>query len=102
MLCQPGPVETPILKLPPMLKITTVPEGASVFLNGEDIGATPQRVIDNLKRGNYEIRVKKQGYFIPPTRSTEVGMNQGEAVEVSWALKPITVYGKINLPGVRS
>ena len=94
-----GPVETPILKLPPMLKITTVPEGASVFLNGEDIGATPQRVIDNLKRGNYEIRVKKQGYFIPPTRSTEVGMNQGEAVEVSWALKPITVYGKINLAG---
>ena len=93
-----GNLETPILKLSPMLKITTVPEGVSVFLNGEDAGTTPRRVIDNLKRGSYEIQVKKQGYFVPPTRSTEVGMNQGEAVEVSWILKPITVYGKITLP----
>ena len=93
-----GNLETSILKLLPMLKINTVPEGASVFLNGEDAGTTPQRVIDNLKRGRYEIQVKKQGYFIPPTRSTEVGMIQGEAVEVSWTLTPITVYGKINSP----
>ena len=93
-----GNLETSILKLLPMLKINTVPEGASVFLNGEDAGTTPQRVIDNLKKGRYEIQVKKQGYFIPPTRSTEVGMIQGEAVEVSWTLTPITVYGKINSP----
>lgn len=93
-----GNLEMPILKLSPMLKITTVPKGASVFLNGEDIGATPQRVIDNLKEGSYEIQVKKQGYFIPPMRSTEVGLSQGEAVDVSWALTPIAVYGKIDFP----
>jgi hypothetical protein len=93
-----GNVETPVLKLLPMLKITTVPEGASVFLNGEDIGATPRRVIDSLKEKSYEIQVRKQGYFVPPTRSKDVYMNQGEAVEVSWVLKPITVYGKITLP----
>ena len=93
-----GDVETSILKLPPMLKITAVPAGVSVFVNGENIGATPQRVIDNLRKGNYEIQVKKQGYLIPPSRCTEVDMSQGEAVEVSWVLKPITVHGKITLP----
>lgn len=93
-----GNVETPVLKLPAMLKINTTPEGASVSVNGQDIGVTPHRMIDNLKRGNYEIRVNKQGYLIPPTRSTEVGMSQGEAVEVSWVLNPITVYGEITPP----
>lgn len=93
-----GNVDAPILKLSPMLKIITDPAGASTYLNGEVIGATPQRVIDNLKRGDYEIQVKMPGYFAPPMRSTKVGMSQGEAVEVSWALKPIMVYGKVNLP----
>lgn len=93
-----GNVEMPILKLSPMLKITTDPAGASVFVNGENIGVTPQRVVDNIRKGNYEILVKKQGYLIPQTRSTEVDINQGEAVEVSWVLKPISVYGKITLP----
>ena len=93
-----GDLEAPILKLSPMLKITTVPPGASVFLNGEDIGTTHQRLIDNLKRENYEIQVRKQGYSIPPTRLAQVGMRQGEAVEVSWALEPIAVYGRIALP----
>lgn len=93
-----GNVDAPILKLSPMLKIITDPAGASTYLNGEVIGATPQRVIDNLKRGDYEIQVKMPGYFAPPMRSTKVGMSQGEAVEVYWALKPITVYGKVNLP----
>ena len=93
-----GNVEIPILKLSPMLKITTDPAGVSVFVNGDNIGVTPQRVIDNLRKGNYEIQVKKQGYLIPPTRPTKFDMSQGEALEVSWVLKPISVYGKINLP----
>ena len=93
-----GDVEMPILKLPAMLKIITTPEKASVSLNGEDIGATPLRMIDNLKKGNYEIQVKKQGYLIPPTRSAQIGLSQGEAVEVSWVLDPITVYGEIIPP----
>ena len=97
-----GNVNTAVFGLIPMLKITTVPEGASVFLNGEDIGATPQRLIDNLKRGSYEIEVKKQAYLIPPTRAAKIDLIQGEAVEVSWALKPIAVYGKITLPAAQA
>ena len=93
-----GDLEAPILKLLPMLKITTVPPGASVFLNDEDVGAAPQRLIDNLKMENYEIQVRKEGYLIPPARSAQVDMRQGEAVAVSWALEPISVYGKVSLP----
>ena len=93
-----GDLEAPILKLEPMLKITTVPPGASVVLNGEDIGAAPQRLIGNLKAENYEIRVRKQGYLIPPARATKIDMRQGEIVAVSWALEPISVYGKVTLP----
>ncbi|MDE0297343.1 MAG: PEGA domain-containing protein [Candidatus Poribacteria bacterium] len=93
-----GDVETPVLKLTPMLKITSVPPGASVFLNGKNIGSSPHRVIDNLKREDYTIQVKKQGYFVPPTRSAETTMSQGETVEVSWELKPIPVFGRITHP----
>ena len=93
-----GNVDMTIMKLSPMLKIVTVPQGATIVLNGTDVGVTPKRIIQNLKEFNYEIGVKKPGYLTPSARSIEIDMIQGETASVSWVLKPIAIYGKISPP----
>ena len=90
-----GNMDADILKLSPMLKIATVPNGALVLLNGEEIGRTPQRLIDKLARSTYEIGVKKQGYIIPPLRTVSINLLQGEGVDASWTLEPIAVHGTV-------
>lgn len=90
--------EKTILKLSPMLKIVTVPEDASVFLNGQEIGVTPQHLTDNLQRGTYSVEVSKQGYLTPPTRSVEIKLVQGESINLSWDLESIAVHGSVKAP----
>lgn len=90
--------EKTILTLSPMLKIVTVPEDASVFLNGQEIGVTPQHLTDNLQRGTYSVEVSKQGYLTPPTRSVEIKLVQGESINLSWDLESIAVHGSVKVP----
>ena len=90
--------EKTVLKLSPMLKIATVPEAASVFLNGQEIGVTPQYLTDNLQRGTYNVEVSKQGYLTPPTRSVEIKLVQGESINLSWELESIAVHGSVKAP----
>ena len=87
-----------VLKLSPMLQIVTVPDGASVVLNGQEVGETPQRLIDNLERRTYNVEVSKPGYLIPPARSVEIGLVQGESINLSWDLEPIAVHGSVKAP----
>ncbi len=93
-----GKIQEVVLKLSPVLKVRTVPDGASVFLNGQEIGVTPQRLTDNLQRGTYNVEVRKLGYLIPPARSVEVEMVQGESINLSWDLESIAVHGSIKAP----
>ena len=87
-----------VLKLSPMLQIVTVPDGASVVLNGQEVGETPQRLIDNLERRTYNVEVSKPGYLIPPARSVEIGLVQGESINLSWDLESIAVQGSVKTP----
>ena len=87
-----------VLKLSPMLKIATVPDGASVILNGQEVGVTPQSLTDSLQRGTYSVEVSKQGYLTPPARSVEVEQIQGESINISWDLESITVHGSVSAP----
>ena len=87
-----------VLKLSPILKVGTVPDGASVFLNGQEIGVTPQHLTDNLQRGTYSVEVSKQGYLAPPTRSVEIKLIQGESINLSWDLESIAVHGSVKVP----
>ncbi len=87
-----------VLKLSPMLQIVTVPDGASVVLNGQEVGETPQRLIDNLERRTYNVEVSKPGYLIPPARSVEIGLVQGESINLSWDLESIAVQGSVKAP----
>ena len=90
--------EKVVLKLSPMLQIVTVPDGASVVLNGQEVGETPQRLIDNLERRTYNVEVSKPGYLIPPARSVEIGLVQGESINLSWDLESIAVHGSVKAP----
>lgn len=87
-----------VLKLSPMLNIVTVPEGASVLLNGQKIGVTPQSLTDNFQRGTYNVEVNKLGYLIPPAHSVEIEQVQGESINLSWDLESISVHGSVKAP----
>ena len=87
-----------VLRLSPMLQIMTVPDGASVFLNGQEVGETPQRFVDNLQQGTYNVEVSKLGYLTPPARSVDIELVQGESINLSWDLESIAVYGSVKAP----
>lgn len=98
ILAPTGDVEQDILKLSPALKVTTSPEGAQILLNGEESGLTPKLFTDNLQQETYTVAVRKPGYTSPPPKTTELKRTQGEAVEFTWTLKPITVSGTVTGP----
>ncbi len=98
ILVPTGDVEAIVLKLSPMLKVVTVPDGASVFLNGKESGVTPKRMTDNLELGTYNVEVRKRGYLIPHSRAVQVNGFQGEGLNLSWNLEPIAVYGSVMAP----
>lgn len=45
----------------PWLEATSTPQGATVFLNGRVVGATPLR-LENLEPGTYALRFEKHGH----------------------------------------
>ena len=87
-----------VLKLSPILKVATLPDGASVFLNGQEVGVTPHSLTDNLQRGTYNVEVSKPGYLIPPARSVKIEQVQGESINLSWDLESIAVRGSVKAP----
>ncbi|MDE0184008.1 MAG: hypothetical protein OXP71_00975 [Candidatus Poribacteria bacterium] len=95
ILAPTGNIEATILKLRPMLSIVTIPDGASIFLNGIQSALTPYHLIDNLNSGIYEAEVRKAGYLIPPSQSTEIDLVQGQATRLSWDLESIAVFGDV-------
>ena len=95
ILAPTGNLESVIMKLSPLLRIVTIPDGASIFLNGEETGLTPYHLVDNLKNGTYEVEVRKPGYLIPPAQSAEVHLVQGQAFHLSWDLESIAIYGAV-------
>ena len=95
ILAPTGDIEATILKLSPMLSIITVPDGASIFLNGVTTGLTPYHHVDNLEGGIYDVEVRKPGYLIPPPRSAKVELVQGQATRLSWDLESIAVFGDV-------
>ncbi len=52
-----------------VLSIDSDPEGAELFLNGEDVGKTPFKKL-NIKPGAYNIKIVKEGYLPFVTKIT--------------------------------
>ena len=63
---------------PAVLRITSEPAGASIFVNGEPHGKTPA-VIENLVPGDYGLRVELAGYAVA-TQSVAVSAAEQQPV----------------------
>jgi hypothetical protein len=98
ILVPTGNVEAVVMKLTPMLHATTTPEGASIFLNGKEVGRTPYQLTEPPVGGAYEVEARKPGYLIPPARSVEIKNALGESVNLSWELETIVVSGRVKAP----
>lgn len=66
---------------PGSLQINTAPQGASVYVKGEEVGKTPLDI--NLASGTYPVTIKMRGYsdvsdtvFINPDEKTEIFLAQ--------------------------
>jgi len=55
-----------------MLQIKIIPQEAVVYVNGEVLRLTPQRIIDELKPKSYEIEMHKRGYLAPKKRIVRI------------------------------
>ena len=79
-------VQAKMEPLPGNLKLTTVPSGASVSINGKDYGSTPLNV-SSLPRGHYKLEFRKTGF---DPLSIEIDLAGGQTVERNLALSSST------------
>ncbi len=98
ILVPTGNVNETILKLSPAIKVTSIPEGAKILLNDVESGLTPKRFTENLQSGTMEVRIKKNGFMSPAAKTAELKRTQGEFVNLSWKLTPISVIGTVAAP----
>jgi serine/threonine-protein kinase len=73
---------TPLAPAPPeALRVETTPPGATVWLNGDEIGVSPV-VVNPVPNGKFDLRVTKKG-FLPAEKSLDV---------YAGVLPPLTVF----------
>jgi TonB family protein len=89
---EPAPVSPVVVppEPPPVvtgsLKVTTDPDGASVFLNGEERGLTPLDV-DTLSLGSYQVRIARSGFEDEELEAELTAESPMAALDV--ALRPV-------------
>ncbi|MGM0496990.1 MAG: PEGA domain-containing protein [Bacteroidota bacterium] len=84
------------------LDVTSEPYDARILLNGEDYGKTP-RVIHDLLVGEYEVVVKKDGYFrkektltVEENETTQADFTLSDKIEVEITSHPKTARLFVN------
>lgn len=98
ILVPTGNVNQTVLKLSPAIKITSIPEGAMILINDVDSGKTPKRITENLQVGTINVEIKKDGFMSPEAKTAELKLTQGEMLNLSWKLTPISVIGTVTAP----
>jgi len=92
-----GNLDNTLIQLPSMLQIKTEPSGAVAYVNGDKLGITPQRIVENLRLQSYEIEVHKNGYIQPEERIAKIRKPIGESANIVFELIPIKIYGKVKM-----
>lgn len=77
------------------INITTAPEGASVYLEGDYKGVTPLSV-KNIKAGDYKVRVELKGYY---NDSANISINPGENKILDFDLNVLEFTGMVFVKG---
>ncbi|RKU28754.1 hypothetical protein C6497_08320 [Candidatus Poribacteria bacterium] len=98
ILAPTGDVEATIIKLSPAIRVASFPEGATISINEIDVGETPKLITTDIKKGTYNVSIKKVGYILPEPKTAELKFTQGEVVNLAWVLKPISVIGTVTGP----
>ncbi len=93
-----GEVDETVMKFSPAINVTSFPEGAEILLNDKNSGLTPKLFTENLQQGVYTVSVRKVGYINPEVKTAELKFTQGEVINFSWALTPISVSGVVTGP----
>ena len=73
-------MEYALTPLPGGISISSVPEGAAVFINGKKRGVTPC-VLTDLPAAVYEVRAEKDGYD-PVTRKVEIASGYKDEIKL--------------------
>ena len=73
-------MEYPLTPLPGGISISSVPEGAAVYINGRKRGVTPC-VLTDLPAAVYEVRAEKDGYD-PVTRKVEIASGYKDEIKL--------------------
>lgn len=69
------------------LTVISQPSGATVLVDGADVGATPLS-LDKITEGDYELTIKSAGY---ETQSARISLKNGYKLNVSAKLFPVPV-----------
>ncbi|MCG9129647.1 PEGA domain-containing protein [Candidatus Poribacteria bacterium] len=98
ILAPTGDVEASLVKLSPAIRVASFPDGATISINEIETGETPKLITTDIKKGIYNVSIKKVGYTIPELKTAELNFTQGEVVNLAWVLKPISVMGTVTGP----
>ncbi len=77
------------------LKITTVPEGAELYLDGERMASETPAVLNHIAEGKHKIKIEKKGYAVIED-TVSVVRNQ-ETVPADYVLKPLPGSFKLSV-----
>lgn len=86
------------VEVPPRLRVTSVPPGAQVFVDGTLAGVTPYD--DELEAGDHEVEIQKED-FLPRTREVTLVDGVEQTVEVTLQRRPPEVEPARRGPGLR-
>ncbi|MDD5254221.1 MAG: PEGA domain-containing protein [Candidatus Nanoarchaeia archaeon] len=78
------------------ISVTSTPDGADIFLNGNFTGKNTPNTLENLPIRNQTISVKKSGYKYPLPKVVKVV--SGKTIDVNFVLEPFCIT---NLMGVQ-
>ncbi|MCB9638230.1 MAG: PEGA domain-containing protein [Myxococcales bacterium] len=83
---------------PPTLRVTTQPDGASVFVDGQYRGKTDLRI--ELKEGSHEVILRRTCYLVAK-RSVSVAVNQEKRIALAMTRDPAFLKWRESQKGVR-
>ncbi len=81
------PPKSTSLPAPPGLLVSTTPPGATIYLDGAEVGTTPQ-LVTGLAVGGHSIRVVHSGFA--PAELTVEATGEGPPIPLRFTLSPLT------------
>lgn len=83
-----------LIRAPAHLHVASEPSGATVTLDGRQVGATPLELHDLDPSAEVSLTVSHEGYV---TASQKIALRAGRLTSVREILRPSTRYGKVDL-----